>query len=109
MRVVPGGECVHTGVGRGAVDERALEQINGHLHRFFIGTVLFLYWHLHRFFIGTNLFFKRRFTGESGRDPGLAVETINVFVSLKSAFSYLLFVSLKMYLLFVSLKMYLLL
>ena len=24
-------------------------------------------------------------TGESGRDPGLAVETINVFVSLKSA------------------------
>ena len=48
-------------------------------------------------------------TGESGRDPGLAVETINVFVSLKSAFSYLLFVSLKMYLLFVSLKMYLLL
>ena len=58
---------------------------------FFIGTCIV-------FFIGTNLFFKRRFTGESGRDPGLAVETINVFVSLKSAFSYLLFVSLKMYL-----------
>ena len=50
VRVVPGGESVHTGVRRGAVDERALEQINGHLHRFFIGTVLFLYWHLHRVF-----------------------------------------------------------
>ena len=48
--VIPGGESVHTGVGGGAVDERALEQINGHLHRFFIGTVLFLYWHLHRVF-----------------------------------------------------------
>ena len=50
VRVLPGCESVHTGVGGGAVDERALEQINGHLHRFFIGTVLFLYWHMHRFF-----------------------------------------------------------